>query len=73
MTTQEIERSDLDFLYPKDVAEILHCTPYSINCQAKADPDRLGFAVCVMGSTVRIPRKAFLHWLHYGKAAPAAE
>lgn len=68
MTIQEIAESKKTFLYPADVAEVLGCKPYSINCQAKADPDRLGFAVCIMGDTVRIPRMAFLHWLHYGNA-----
>ena len=42
MTLAEIRRSDLDFLYPKDVCEVLQCHPYSINVQAKEDPAKLG-------------------------------
>ena len=68
MTLQQIIESDKHFLMPTDVAEVLGCKPYSINCQAKEDPEKLGFAVCIMGSTVRIPRLAFLHWLSFGNA-----
>lgn len=69
MTLRELEESTKNFLTPKEVSEVLGCKPYTINCQAKADPSKLGFAVCLMGSDVRIPRLAFLHWLRYGNAA----
>lgn len=69
MTFQQIRESDKNFLVPEDVAEVLGCKPYSINTQAKADPGRLGFPVCLMGSCVRIPRLAFIHWMQYGNAA----
>ena len=55
MTLAEIRRSDLDFLYPKDVCEVLQCHPYSINVQAKEDPAKLGFPVTIIGTRVRIP------------------
>ena len=48
MTLSEIRRSDLDFLYPKDVCEVLQCHPYSINVQAKEDPAKLGFPVTII-------------------------
>ena len=73
MTFQEIVDSDLDFLYPKDIAEVLRCMPYSINTQAKADPAKLGFPVCLMGSQVRIPRLGFIHWMKYGNAPQITE
>lgn len=68
MTFQEIMASDKDFLIPADIAPVLKCTPYTINVQAQADPDKLGFPVCLMGSTVRIPRLAFVRWMMYGNA-----
>lgn len=73
MTLSEIMASDKDFLIPSDVAKVLRCDQYSINLQAKSDPARLGFPVCMMGSTVRIPRLAFLHWMQYGNAPVAPE
>ena len=69
MTFQQIRESDKNFLVPEDVAEVLGCKAYSINCQAKADPGKLGFPVCLMGSHVRIPRLAFIYWMQYGNAA----
>ena len=59
MTLSEIRSSDIDFLYPKDVCEVLQCHPYSINIQAKEDPAKLGFPVTIIGTRVRIPRLAF--------------
>lgn len=69
MTFRQIMESDKDFLIPKDVADVLGCQPYTINCQAKADPAKLGFPVCMMGTNVRIPRLAFIHWMRFGNAA----
>lgn len=68
MTYQELLDSDKIMLIPEDVTDVLSCKPYSINAQAQADPKKLGFPVCIMGSRVRIPREAFLHWLRYGNA-----
>lgn len=73
MTFQEIMESDKDFLIPADVAGVLKCDQYSINVQAKADPAKLGFPVCLMGSTVRIPRLGFVHWMMYGNSPVARE
>ncbi|MBR3741447.1 MAG: hypothetical protein IKN04_13520 [Clostridia bacterium] len=68
MTFQEIQASSKDFLTPEDVREVVGCMPYSINIQAKEAPEKLGFPVCMMGKTVRIPRMAFIHWMLYGNA-----
>lgn len=70
MTRAEIEHSALEFLTPEQASEVLGCKPYAINVQAREDPAKLGFPVCVMGSRVRIPRRAFLRWLEGG--APRA-
>lgn len=66
MTLKEIEASSAEMLTPADVAGVLGCQPYAINVQARDDPAKLGFPVCVTGTRVRIPRRAFLHWMEYG-------
>ena len=63
MTIEEIRESDKLMLIPTDVCDVLGCAPYSINVQAKEDPRKLGFPVCVIGTRVRIPREAFLKWM----------
>lgn len=68
MTFQEILDSDKDFLTPEEIREVIGCMQYSINIQAKEDPSKLGFPVCIMGSRVRIPRLGFIHWVLYGNA-----
>lgn len=70
MTLQEIRESDKDFLTPEEAAEVIGCKPYAINVQAKADPSKLGFPVCMIGTRVRIPRRGFLRWMEGG--APRA-
>lgn len=72
MTWDEIKRSDKDFLTPEDVREVLGCMPYTINVQAKQDPSKLGFAVSILGTRVKIPRLAFIHWITYGNAPVSA-
>ena len=73
MTLAEIKSSDKEFLNSEDVAECIGCMPYSITAQAKENPARLGFAVNVIGARVRIPRRAFLHWIQYGNAPVIAK
>lgn len=68
MTFQEIQASDKDFLTPEDVREVVGCMPYSINIQAKEDASKLGFPVSQIGTRVKIPRLAFIHWMLYGNA-----
>lgn len=55
--------TDKPMLTPADVAPVLGCHPYAINVQARTNPARLGFPVCVVGRRVKIPRAAFLAWL----------
>lgn len=68
MTIEQIRASDKVMLVPADIHEILGCEQYKINVMAHECPEKLGFAVNVMGRRVRIPRLAFLHWLEYGNA-----
>ena len=67
MTLADIESINKEFLIPSDVAEFLGCDKYSINVQAKENPDKLGFPVVVMGSRVRIPKAGFVYFCKYGK------
>lgn len=67
MTLEQIEASKSDVLTTADVAEVLGCTPYSINLQAQRAPDSLGFPVIVSGTRVRIPREGFLFFMRYGR------
>lgn len=63
MTLAEIRQSDAALLTASDVAEVLESDPQDIRQQAKEDPSKLGFPVCVIGSRVKIPRRAFLAFL----------
>jgi hypothetical protein len=66
MTLDEIRNSTKEVLTPAEVAEVLGCDPQDIRVAAKHRPDMLGFHVCVLGSRVKIPRRAFLNWLEGG-------
>ena len=68
MTLEEIRASDAAFMTPEELAGTLGCTPQTLRVQAQEDPGKLGFPVCVMGTRVRVPRLAFLHWMDYGLA-----
>lgn len=63
----ELEKLDKEFLIPKDVAAILGVDPYNINIQAKQDikngVNSLGFPVIVIGSRVKIPKRAFIKFM----------
>ena len=63
MTLEQIKTSDKVFLTPGDIAPVLRCDPHTLRMQAHADPAKLGFPVTVMGSRIKINRKAFLEYL----------
>ena len=67
MTLSEIQESTKEFLTPKDIAEVIGCHPYSINVQARQDITKLGFPASLIGTRLRIPRKAFLNWMNTEK------
>ena len=62
MTIEEIQASDKTMLTPKEVSPVLGCHPYSLNVQAKKDIKALGFPASLIGTRLKIPRKAFLKW-----------
>ena len=63
MTVEEIQNSSNRWLTPADVAEVLECDPNVIRRQAQDDPSKLGFAVVVLCSRVKILRKGFLEFI----------
>lgn len=63
MTFEELKKSKKEFLIPREAADILGCDPYKINVQARKDPSKLGFPVTIIGSRVKIPRRAFIRWM----------
>lgn len=70
MTIDEMQRSGKEVLTPSEVAQVLGAEPYAINRMARDNPSALGFPVIVIGTRVKIPRRAFLHWMLYGRAIP---
>lgn len=62
MTLDELKALDKPILVPKDIAPFLRCDPYTITLQAREDPDKLGFPVCVIGTRTKIPKDAFIRW-----------
>lgn len=61
MTIEEIKKSKEVFLYCKDVAEVFGSKPYDLHEAAMAGT--IGFPVCIVKSTVKIPRKRLLEFL----------
>ena len=63
MTIEEIRESTKEVLTPCDVAPVLGCDPHSVRITARQRPELLGFPVIIMGSRVKIPRRAFLEYM----------
>lgn len=63
MTIDELRTYDKEFLTPAQVAPILGVDAQDVRVAAKQAPSRIGFNVSVIGSRVKIPRRAFLNWL----------
>lgn len=58
----EIEAMDREFLTPAIVGGCLGWDPWSISCQAKDDPAKLGFPVIRHGTRTLIPKEGFLRF-----------
>ena len=52
-----------EMLTPAQVAPVLGCDQQDIRVAARLRPDRLGFNICIIGSRVKIPKRAFLRWI----------
>lgn len=64
MTYADLINTEKIMLTPDDVAGVIGCKPESIRCQAREDPQMLGFPVCVLGTRTLIPRAGFIAWLN---------
>ena len=73
ITLEDIENIPKEFLLASDIAPYLKSDVSTIIYCAKNKPDLLGFAVIVMGKTVRIPKRAFVHFCKYGNLAMAID
>ena len=64
MTLEQIKASDKDMLIPADICGILGVSQYTINIQVKHDKkhgiNSFPFPTILLGSRVKIPRKAFI-------------
>ena len=63
MTMREMEKLEREYLTADEVAEVLCCRPHAIRVTAHEKPELLGFPVSVIGSRVKIPRRAFLAFM----------
>ncbi len=63
MTIEDIKKMTKEILTPVEVAQILQCDAELIRFQARKDISSLGFPVSVMGSRIKIPRRAFIKWI----------
>ena len=71
MTLDDIRALDREYLIPREIAPILGCDPHDIRVAAKQRPELLGFNVSVIGSRVKIPKRAFIAWMEGNKEETA--
>jgi hypothetical protein len=62
-TVEEIRAKNSTFLTASEIGTLIGIRPDNLLWQARQDPSKLGFPVCVARDTVRIPKWAFLDWL----------
>lgn len=63
MTLDEMRSLDREYLIPSEIAPILGCDQQDIRVAARQRPGLLGFNVAVIGSRVKVPRRAFIKWM----------
>jgi hypothetical protein len=61
-----IEKIEEAWLTAKQVAEFLGTTEQTLRAQAFQDPVALGFPVCVIGHSIKIPKEGFVFWCKHG-------
>ena len=71
MSIEALKAMNREFLLPREVAEIMGCDAQYVRVAARQRPDLLGFPVCVLGSRVKVPRRAFIAWME-GKTEETA-
>ena len=60
---KEIMDSSDFYLLSEDAAKAIGVAPQKLREQAKDDPEKLGFNVIVVGTSIRIPRIPFLNYI----------
>lgn len=77
MTLDDLEKLDRECLIPKEIAPIIGVNPYTINLQVKQDKQRgvnsFPFPTILIGTRVKIPRRAFLEAMKHGSNADACQ
>lgn len=63
MTLEELRNSEKNTITPTEAAPLLGCNPYSITLMAREHPEKLGFAVSVIGKRTLISRRSLLRFL----------
>ena len=63
MTLEDIKAMTGEIITPAVAAEVLGADPHWLRVAARTKPELLGFPVIVMGSRVKIPRRAFIKYL----------
>lgn len=63
MTLEELMKSDKNTLIPTEVAPLLGCSPYALTLTARENPEKLGFAVSVIGKRTYISRRSLIRFL----------
>lgn len=60
---KEIKNSSDAYLLAEDAARALGIAPQKLREQAKDEPEKLGFNIIVVGTSIRIPRGPFLDYV----------
>lgn len=63
MTLDDLKTMTKEFLTPREVAQVLQCTPFNINVAVKTNPAALGFPTIKIGNRVKVPRMAFIRFM----------
>lgn len=63
MTLESVKSMTDEVITPAVASELLGCDPQWLRIAARTRPDLLGFPVIVMGSRVKIPRRAFIRFM----------
>lgn len=67
MTLEDLKAMDQEFITPAIAAPIIGCDPNGIRFAAHHEPDSLGFPTTVIGTRVKIPRRAFIRFIEEGE------
>ena len=63
MTLKELAELETDVLTCAQVAAVLGVNADSLRAQAWEAPELLGFPVIIVGSRIKIPRRAFVNFM----------